>query len=144
MNIPESLKIEDNFEQMAVDALSDVSLSGVKARETGEITDQDIQVIFENQGNLDDAVLQIGNYRKYTAYEGNIGFIVATNRAKIRNHSDKLAKVRYVMMPESEYFQNEYYQILEIKELNASTDIDEANNSDITSMDFSIKYLILF
>ena len=40
MNIPTSLKFEDNFEDLAVNALSKVELSGVKARFTEEITDQ--------------------------------------------------------------------------------------------------------
>ena len=57
-------------------------------------------------------VLNRINYRKYNAYEGTLGFIVSTNRAKIRNHSDKLAKIRFLMMPENEHLQNEYYQIL--------------------------------
>lgn len=143
MKIQENLKFEDNIEKLAVDALYKVSLSGVQARYVEEITDQNIQVIFETEGNLDEAVLQVGDYRKYTAYEGTLGFIISTNRAKIRNHSDKLAKVRYVMFPENEYLLNEYYQILETKEISANTDVDAENNADVTSLAFNIKFLLL-
>lgn len=137
------LKFEDNIEGYAVDALSELNLKGVKARFTEEITDQDIQVIFETDGNLDEAVSLVGEYRKYNAYEGTLGFVISTNRAKIRNHSDKLAKVRYLMLPENEYLKNEYYQILETKETSANTDVDEQNNSDVTSIAFSVKFLLL-
>ena len=143
MNIPTSLKFEDNFESIAVTALSKVGLNGVKARETDEITDQDIQVIFETEGNLDEAVSIVGDYKKYNAYEGTLGFVVATHRAKVRNHSDKLAKVRFLMLPENEYLKYEYYQILETKEISATTDISEESNSDITSMAFNVKFLLL-
>ena len=98
MEIPQSLKIEDNFENLAVNALSKVNLSGVNARFAEEITDANIQVVFETEGNLDEGVILIENYRKYNAYEGTLGFIVSTHRAKIKNHSDKLASVRYIMM----------------------------------------------
>ena len=104
---------------------------------------KNIQVIFETEGNLDEAVLQVGDYKKYTAYEGTLGFIISTNRAKIRNHSDKLAKVRFVMFPENEYLLNEYYQILETKEISANTDVDAENNADVTSLAFNIKFLLL-
>jgi len=143
MIIPESLKFEDNFETLAVNALSEVELSGVKARFTEEITDQEIQVIFETEGNMDDAVAMVQDYRKYNAYEGTLGFVIATNRAKLRNHSDKLAKIRYLMMPENEYMKNQFYQILETKEMSATTDIDIELNSDVTSMAFNVKFLLL-
>lgn len=139
----ENLKFEENIEGYAVVALNELGLSGVSARYTEEITDNNIQVFFETDGNLDEAVTQIGDYRKYNAYEGTLGFIVSTNRAKIRNHSDKLAKIRFLMMPENEHLVNEYYQILETKETSATTDVDEQNNSDVTSIAFSIKFLLL-
>ena len=143
MNAPESLKFEDNFETLAVDALSEVELSGVKARFTEEITDQHIQVIFETEGNLDDAVAIVEDFRKYNAYEGTLGFVVSTNRAKLKNHSDKLAKVRLLMMPENQYLKNDFYQILETKEISATTDIDTELNSDVTSMAFNVKFLLM-
>ena len=143
MDIPDGLKFEDNLEKLAVSALSKVSLSGKQARYVEEISDQDIQVIFETEGNLDEAVLQVGNYRKYNAYECTLGFIITTHRAKIRNHSDKLAKVRYLMFPENEYLENKYYQILETKEISANTDVDEELNADVTSLAFNLKFLLL-
>ena len=143
MDIPDGLKFEDNLEKLAASALSKVSLSGKQARYVEEISDQDIQVIFETEGNLDEAVLQVGNYRKYNAYEGTLGFIITTHRAKIRNHSDKLAKVRYLMFPENEYLENKYYQILETKEISANTDVDEELNADVTSLAFNLKFLLL-
>ena len=143
MNIPESLKFEDNFESLAVSALTKVNLKGAKARYTEEITDQEIQVIFETEDNLDEAVTMVGDYRKYHSYEGTLGFIVSTNRAKVRNHSDKLAKVRYLMLPENEYLKSEYYQILETREISATTDVLDETNSDVTSMAFNVKFLLL-
>jgi hypothetical protein len=143
MEIPENLKFEDNLEKLAVDALYKVSLSGKQARYTEEISDQDIQVIFETEGNLDEAVLQVGNYNKYSAYEGTLGFVVTTHRAKIRNHADKLAKIRYLMFPENEYLENNYYQILETKEISANTDVDTELNADTTSLAFNVKFLLL-
>ena len=143
MEVSNNLKFEDNIENLAVVALDKVSLSGVQARFTEEITDENIQVIFETEGNLDEAVLQVGNYRKYNAYEGTLGFIITTHRAKIRNHSDKLAKVRYLMFPENRYLENEYYQILETKEISASTDVDETLNADVTSLAFNVKFLLI-
>lgn len=138
-----NLKFEENIEGYAVSALNELGLAGVSARFVDEITDENIQVLFETEGNLEEAVSLVENYRKYNAYEGTLGFIVSTNRAKIRNHSDKLAKIRFLMMPENEHLQNEYYQILETKETNASTDVDEQNNSDVTSIAFSVKFLLL-
>jgi|13_taG_2_1085334.scaffolds.fasta_scaffold54628_3 hypothetical protein len=143
MNIPEGLKFEDNFESVGVSALSKVNLKGVKARYTEEITDQEIQVIFETEGNLDEAVSIVGDYRKYHAYEGTLGFVISTNRAKVRNHSDKLARVRYLMLPENEYLKSQYYQILETKEISATTDVDTELNADVTSMAFNVKFLLL-
>ena len=141
MNIPTSLKFEDNFEDLAVNALSKVELSGVKARFTEEITDQKIQVIFETEGNMDDAVSIVQDFRKYNAYEGTLGFVIATNRAKLRNHSDKLAKVRYLMMPENEYLKSEFYQILETKEISATTD-GMGIKLDKSTV-FNVKFLLL-
>lgn len=143
MNELDNLKFEDNFETLAVDALAEVELSGVKARFTEEITDQNIQVIFETEGNLDDAVSIVEDFRKYNAYEGTLGFVVSTNRAKLRNHSDKLAKIRFLMMPENQHLKNDFYQILETKEISATTDVDSELNSDITSMAFNVKFLLL-
>jgi len=143
IDIPENLKFEENFENLAIKALRQVNLHGVNARFSEEITDSKIQVMFENQGNLDEAILMAGEYRKFTAYEGNIAFIVATNRANVRNHSDKLAKVRYLMLPENEHLNNEYYQILETREDGSSTEISEELNSDITILTFTIKYLLI-
>lgn len=143
IEIPQNLKFEDNIERLAVDALSKVSLTGKQARYTEEITDQDIQVIFETEGNLDEAVLQVGNYKKYTAYEGTLGYVITTHRAKIRNHSDKLARIRYLMFPENELFEHEYYQILETKEISANTDVDTELNADTTSLAFNVKFLLL-
>ena len=121
MDIPENLKFEDNIEKLAVEALDEFGLTGKQARYTEEINDQDIQIIFETEGNLDEAVLQIGDYKKYTAYQGTLGFVITTHRAKIRNHSDKLSKVRFLMLPENEHLENPYYQILETKEISANT-----------------------
>ena len=141
-DIPESLKFEENFENLAIEGLAQVNLKGVNARLSEEITDSKIQVMFENQGNLDEAVLMHGDYRKFTAYSGSIAFIVATNRANVRNHSDKLAKVRYLMLPENEHLQNQYYQILETREESSTTEISEEINSDVTIMTFNVKYLL--
>ena len=138
-----NLTFEETIAGYAVSALNELGLAGVSARFVDEITDENIQVLFETEGNLEEAVSLVENYRKYNAYEGTLGFIVSTNRAKIRNHSDKLAKIRFLMMPENEHLQNEYYQILETKETNASTDVDEQNNSDVTSIAFSVKFLLL-
>ena len=68
MNIPEQLKFEDNFEKIVVGALNEVGLQSVQARYSEEITDQVIQVYFENDGNLDEAITMVGDYRKYNAY----------------------------------------------------------------------------
>ena len=143
IQIPQNLQFEENFENLAIQALHKVNLHGVNARYSEEITDSKIQVMFENQGNLDEAVLMVGDYRKFTAYEGNIAFVVATNRANIRNHSEKLAKVRYLMLPENEFLQNKYYQILETREDGSNTEISEELNSDVTILTFNIKYLLL-
>ena len=141
--IPEFLKFEDNFESMAIKALSQVNLHGVNARYSEEITDQKVQVMFETQGNLNEGILMHGDFRKYNAYEGNIVFIVATNRMNIRNHPDKLAKIRYLMFPENNFFEHSNYQILETKEDGANTEINEELNSDITFLSFSIKFMLL-
>lgn len=140
--IPEYLKIEENFENLSINALNKIGLHGLNARFSEEITDQKVQVMFENQGNLDEAILMHDEYRKYTAYQGSIVFIVATNRVNIRNHPEKLAKVRYIMMPENEFLNNDFYQILETKEESSSTEINEELNSDITFLSFGIKFLV--
>jgi hypothetical protein len=142
MNIPEQLKFEDNFEKIVVGALNEVGVQSVQARYSEEITDQVIQVYFENDGNLDEAVSMVGDYRKYNAYQGSMAFVVSSNRAKIKNHPDKLALVRLSMMPEHEYLNNDFYQILEVREESATTDVDESSNSDITYLSFSIKYFL--
>ena len=140
--IPKSLQFEENFESLGIKALHKIGMTGVNARYSEELTDSKIQVMFENGGNLDEAVLMVGDYRKYTAYQGNITFIVTTNRANIRNHSEKLAKVRYLMQPENEYLQNNFYQILETREEGSNTEISEELNSDVTILTFNIKYLL--
>ena len=142
MNIPKQLKIEENFEDIALASAIKVGVKAVKARYSEEITDQDIQVYFENEGNLDEAVSMVGDFRKYNAYQGSLAFVVSTNRAKLKNHSDKLASVRFIMMPENQYLDNEFYQILEVREESAVTDFDEANNNDVTYISFSIKFFI--
>lgn len=140
--IPESLKIEENFENLAIKGLRQINMHGVSARYSEEITDQKVQVMFENNGNLDEAVLQVGNYRKFTAYEGEIAFIVSTNRATIKNHPEKLAKVRYLMLPENQFLEHKYYQILETRETSANTEIAEDINSDVTVISFSVKFIL--
>ena len=142
MNVPNYLKFEENFEDIAVSSSIKVGLQAVKARYSEEITDQDIQIYFENDGNLEEIVDMVGDYRKYNAYQGTLGFVISTNRAKVKNHSDKLAKVRFIMMPENQYLENEYYQILEVKEESAVTDLDEENNNDVTFISFGIKYFL--
>jgi hypothetical protein len=142
IQIPNNLKFEENFENLAIKGLRQVNLHGVNARFSEELTDQKIQVMFEVNGNLEEAILQVGNFRKYTAYEGEIAFIVSTNRATIRNHPEKLAKVRYMMLPENEFLEHEYYQILETREMSANTEISEELNSDVTVLTFSIKFIL--
>ena len=46
------------------------------------------------------------------------------------------------MMPENQYLDNEYYQILEVREESAVTDFDEENNNDVTYIAFSIKFFM--
>jgi hypothetical protein len=142
IQIPDSLKFEENFENQAIKGLKQVNMHGVSARFSEEITDQKVQVMFENNGNLDEAILQVGNFRKFTAYQGEITFIVSTNRATIRNHPEKLAKIRYMMLPENEFLEHENYQILETRETSASTEISEELNSDITILSFSVKFIL--
>lgn len=136
------LQFEENFESLSIKALNQVGLTGLNARFSDQLTDQKIQVVFETNGNLDEAVMVDGNYRKYLGYEGVLAFIVTTNRANIRNHAEKLSKVRYIMFPENAYLENEYYQILETREESANTQADEETNSDITLLTFNIKFLI--
>lgn len=140
--IPKYLQFEENYENLAIKGLAKVNLYGVNARYSEELSDQKIQVIFENSGNLDEAILMQGDYRKYTAYEGTMSFVIATNRANIRNHAEKLAKVRFIMLPENELLKNEYYQILETKEESSNTEVSEELNSDVTVITFAIKYLV--
>jgi hypothetical protein len=84
----------------------------------------------------------VGDYRKFTAYEGTASILVLTSRAKIDQHAEKLAKCRYALSPENNFLCSEFYQILETSEDGASTELEPDLNADATLISFSVKFFL--
>ena len=116
---------------------------GIKAKRTRTIEElgiNNIQVVFDYGGALDDTRARINGVHEYNSHEGNLLVVVNTYRDEKEDHHKRVGEIRALLLNHRHGF--ETYRILDIlPQSSTNTEFDETNH-DQTQLNYNLKFQV--
>lgn len=134
----EYLEYEKRLEIACLDAFTNRGIEATRARGVDHLAVNNIQIIIQYNGSLDDGRQTISNSQEYDLHDASLELVVNTYRANIDEHSSRVGTVRAAMLNSACPFQSAPYKIFDIKPEGTTILEDEENNIDQSTLTYRI------
>ena len=134
------LQYEKNIEEATASFLDKQGLTALPARSVQDLQSNNIQVVFEYQGGMEDTRQNRGGFFEYNSHQGVLQILVATFRDQESDHAERVAKVRFNLLNSNNGLAAQGYRFLDLQPLSTSMNEDEENNADVAQLSYNLKF----
>ena len=131
-------EFEKNIEQDLVECFAENKLESFRTRTLQDLGVDNIQLVFNYTGALDDTRQVINGKHEFNSHEGVLQVFVNTYRQEEETHHQRIGKVRSLLLNHTHGIDS--YHVFDIQPTGATHMEFEETNHDQSQLDFSIKF----
>ena len=136
------LQFEKNIELGCVAFLKANNLSAARSRESENLPVDNIQIMFEYGGALEETRQHLAGHFEFNAHQGLLQMTVSTFRDSESDHNERLGAVRKLLLHHNNGLSVEHYNFLDLQPQGSQYTELEEQNIDSTVLLYLLRYEI--
>lgn len=133
-------EFEKNIESDLVAWFASNDLEAFRTRVIQDLGVDNIQLVFDYAGALEDTRQLVNGKHEYDTHEGTLQVVINSYRDEKEKHPERIGKIRSIMLNHNHGFQT--YHLFDIQPSGATHLEFEETNHDQTQLNFNIKFRV--